>query len=156
MRELSHQLAARLSYIDNDRDMAVLAFAEGAEEVLGVARFSADPDDRIAEFAIAVRSDRKGHGLGYLLMARLIQLVRQRGIDGLVGEVLPENVAMLQLCRAFGFTITIDPRDPTLRLASKTLQDQGYCRRSDEVDSRTVASVRYLSIPLVAAEGWLE
>jgi hypothetical protein len=98
----------------------------------------------------------EGHGLGHLLMARLIQLARQRGIDGLVGEVLPENVAMLQLCREFGFTITIDPRDPTLRLASKTLQDQGYCRRSDEVDFRTVASVRYLNIPLVAAEGWLD
>lgn len=57
MRGLSHELAARLSHIDRDRDMALLAFAEGAEEVLGVARFSADPDKRAAEFAIAVRSD---------------------------------------------------------------------------------------------------
>ena len=133
MRGLSHQLAARLSHIDYDRDAAVLAFAEGAEEVLGVARFSADPDDRAAEFAIAVRSDWKGHGLGYLLMARLIQLARQRGIDGLVGEVLPENAAMLQLCREFGFTITIDPRDPTLRLASKTFQDPGALTDADQM-----------------------
>ena len=123
MRGLTHELAAQLSHIDHDRDAAVLAFAEDAEEVLGVARFSADPDHRIAEFAIAVRSDRKRHGLGHLLMARLIQLARQRDIDALVGEVLPENAAMLKLCREFGFTVTIDPRDPKLRLASKTLQD---------------------------------
>lgn len=122
MRGLSHELAARLSHIDYDREVAVLAFAEGAEEVLGVARFSADPDNCAAEFAIAVRSDWKGHGLGHLLMAHLIQLARQRGIGGLVGEVLPENAAMLELCRKFGFTITIDPRDPKLRLASKRLQ----------------------------------
>jgi len=123
MRGLSHELAARLSHIDYDRDAAVLALAEGAEEVLGVVRFSSDPDKRGAEFAIAVRSDWKEHGLGHLLMARLIQLARQRGIDGLVGEVLPENAAMLQLCREFGFIIGIDPCDPKLRRVSKTLQD---------------------------------
>jgi len=123
MRGLSHELAARLSHIGFDCDAAVLAFAEGAEEVLGVARFSADPDNRAAEFAIAVRSDWKGHGLGHVLMARLIQLAQQRGIDELVGEVLPENAAMLQLCREFGFTITIDPSDPKLLRVSKTLHD---------------------------------
>jgi acetyltransferase len=123
MRGLSRELAARLSHIDPDRDVALLAFAEGAEEVLGVARFSADPDNRAAEFAIAVRTDWKGHGLGHLLMTRLTQLARQRGIDELVGEVLPENEAMLQLCREFGFTIGIGPGDPKLRRISKALQN---------------------------------
>ena len=123
MRGLSHELAARLSHIDPDRDVALLAFAERAEELLGVARFSADPDNRAAEFAIAVRTDWKGHGLGHLLMARLTQLARQRGIDELVGEVLPENAAMLQLCREFGFTIGIGPGDPKLRRISKALQN---------------------------------
>jgi acetyltransferase len=133
MRGLSHELAARLSHIECERDAAVLAFAEGAEEVLGVARFSADPDKRAAEVAIAVRSDRKGHGLGHLLMARLIELARQRGIARLVGVVLPENAAMLQLCRGFGFTITIDPGDPKLRLAGKTLQDPGALTAADQM-----------------------
>ena len=122
MRGLSHELAARLSHIDHDRDVALLAFAEGAEEVLGVARLSADRDNRAAEFAIVVRTDWKGHGLGHLLMVRIIQRARQRGIDELVGEVLPENAAMLQLCREFGFTIGIGPGDPKLRLVSKALQ----------------------------------
>jgi acetyltransferase len=121
MRGLSHELAARLSHIDHDRDVALLAVAEGADEVLGVARFAADPATGATEFAIAVRSDGKRHGLGHLMMARLIQLARQRGIDELVGEVLPENAAMLQLCREFGFTIGIDPGDPKLRRVSKTL-----------------------------------
>jgi acetyltransferase len=38
MRGLSHELTARLSHIDHDRDVALLAFAE---DVLGVARFFA-------------------------------------------------------------------------------------------------------------------
>jgi acetyltransferase len=121
MRGLSHKLAARLSHIDYDRDIAVLASAEDAEEVLGVARFSADPDNHVAEFAIAVRTDWHRHGLGHLLMAYLIRQARQRGIDRLVGEVLPENAAMLQLCREFGFATTFNPRDPKLLRVSKTL-----------------------------------
>jgi acetyltransferase len=121
MRGLSDKLAARLSHIDHDRDVAVLAFAEDAEEVLGVARFSDNPDNHAAEFAIAVRTDWKRHGLGHLLMGRLIRLARHRGIDRLVGEVLPENAAILQLCREFGFAITFNPRDPKLLRVSKML-----------------------------------
>ena len=84
---------------------------------------SADPDNRAAEFAIALHSDWKGHGLGYLVTTRLIQLARQRGIDTLVGKALPENVAGLQLCRKFGFAIGIDPSDPKLLRVRKTLHN---------------------------------
>jgi acetyltransferase len=123
MRGLSHELAARLSHIDYEREMALLAFAEGVEELLGVARYSADRDNGAAEFAITVRSDWKGHGLGHLLMTRLTQAARQRGIAELIGEVLPENTAMLRLCRRCGFAIATDPGDPKLLRVSKTLRD---------------------------------
>lgn len=56
-------------------------------------------------------------------MAWLMRLARQRGIDELVGEVMPENAAMLQLCRQFGFTIGIGPGDAKLRRVSKALGD---------------------------------
>lgn len=56
-------------------------------------------------------------------MARVIQLAQQHGIDGLVGEVLPENAAMLQLCREFGFTITIDASNSELLRVSGTFRD---------------------------------
>jgi acetyltransferase len=126
MRGLSHKLAARLSRIDHDHEAAVLALAASGEEVLGVARFSADPDKRAAEFAIAVRTDWKEHGLGHLLMTRLIQLAQQRGIEELVGNVLPINAAMLRLCREFRFSIAIDPADPTLLQVRKTVLNRGH------------------------------
>jgi acetyltransferase len=126
MRGLSHALAARLSQIDHDREGAVFALAEGAEEVLGVARFSANPDRRAAEFAIAVRSDWKEHGLGHLLMTRLLHLAQQRDIEELVGNVLRVNAAMLRLCREFGFSIAIDPNDPKLLQVRKMVLDPGH------------------------------
>ena len=123
MRELSHQLAARLTQIDYDREMALIAFAADTDQALGVSRFAADPDNRRAEYAVEVRGDWKGRGLGYLLMTRLIEVARGRGIGEMVGEVLRENAAMLQMCRALGFTIGADPNDPSLVQVGKALQE---------------------------------
>ena len=83
--------------------------------------FFADPDNRRAEYAIAVRSDWQGRGVGYLLMKRLIDIARSRGIGELVGEVLHENEAMLQMCRELGFTVAAAPGDPALLTVTKPL-----------------------------------
>ena len=119
VRGLSHVVAARLSQLDYDREMALLAEHDGT--ALGVAHFFADPDKLRAEYAIAVRSDWKGRGVGFLLMTRLIDLARQWSIGELVGEILRENNAMLQMCRELGFATTPDPDDPSIVLAWKTM-----------------------------------
>jgi len=121
VRGLTPAVAARLSQLDYDRELALLAECNGV--ALGVAHFFADPDNLRAEYAIAVRSDWKGRGVGYLLMTRLINIARQRGIRELVGEVLRENESMLRMCRELGFTITREPRDPTMILVRKQLAE---------------------------------
>jgi acetyltransferase len=123
MKGLTHQLAARLSQIDYDREMALIAHTEDGATALGVVRYAADPDLRRAEYAIALRSDWKGHGLGYLLMNRIIEVARQRRIGAIVGEVLRENEAMLQLCRELGFALEVHPQEPEIVYVSKPLED---------------------------------
>jgi acetyltransferase len=118
---LTHVVAARLSPLDYDRELALLA--EGDGMALGVVHFFADPDKLRAEYAIAVRSDWKGRGVGYVLMTRLIGIARQRGIGELVGEVMRENEPMLQMCRELGFSIAPRPADPTIMLVRKILTD---------------------------------
>jgi acetyltransferase len=120
VRGLTHTVAARLSQLDYDREMALLAECEGI--ALGVAHFFADPDRLRAEYAIAVRSDWKGRGVGFLLMTRLIAIARQWGICELVGEVMRENEPMLQMCRELGFVITPDLSNPPLVLVRKRLE----------------------------------
>ncbi len=119
MHGLSHAVAARLSQLDYDRELALIAF-EG-QVPLGVVHYFADPDHGRAEYAIAVRSDWKGRGLGYLLMHRLIAVARQRGIGELAGEVLRENEPMLRMCRELGFAITTERSDPGAMVVSKPL-----------------------------------
>jgi GNAT superfamily N-acetyltransferase len=119
VRGLTHPVAARLSQLDYDREMALLA--EGGGIALGVAHFFADPDRLRAEYAIAVRSDWKGRGVGFLLMTRLIAIASQWGIGELVGEVLRENEPMLRMCSELGFVITPDLSNPPLVLVRKRL-----------------------------------
>lgn len=106
VRELPESDLAHLTHIDYDREMAFIAVtAVGAEagEILGVARACADPDNGSAEFAVLVRSDLKGQGLGTLLMRKLIRYCQRRGTRELRGIVLAENAAMLRLARSLGF-----------------------------------------------------
>ena len=60
-------------------------------------------DEETAEFAVLVRSRLKGHGLGWLLMRRVIDYAKAKGLRRLYGDVLAENAAMLQMCAELGF-----------------------------------------------------
>jgi acetyltransferase len=71
----------------------------------------ADPDDRAAEFAIVVEGKLAGLGLGALLLRRLIDYARSRGIAELWGDVLPDNAVMLALARSLGFKETRTTND---------------------------------------------
>ena len=119
IRGLSHRLAARLTQIDYDREMALVAMQRGI--VLGIARYAADLDRLQAEYAVAVRSDWKGRGVGYVLMRRLIEIAQEYGIGELVGDVLRENEPMLAMCRELGFEIRADPSDAALVRVRKPL-----------------------------------
>jgi acetyltransferase len=121
MKGLTHQLAARLSQIDYDREMALIALTEDDKTALGVVRYAADPDLRRAEYAIALRSDWKGKGLGYMMMNRLVEVARERGIGEITGEVLRENEPMLQMCRELGFALAVHPQEPELVHVKKPL-----------------------------------
>ncbi len=119
MRELQPSQLARLTQIDYDREMAFVAVrkcADGSEETLGVVRAVADPDNVNAEFAIIIRSDLKGMGLGQMLMNKLVEYFRVRGTTRIVGETMPDNRALLELVRHFHFTTSYDAEQKTVEL----------------------------------------
>ncbi|HVZ92195.1 MAG TPA: bifunctional acetate--CoA ligase family protein/GNAT family N-acetyltransferase [Rhizomicrobium sp.] len=117
MRELSPALLARLTQIDYDREMAFVLL-DRSGDILGVSRLVADPDNVKAEFAVSVRSDLKGRGLGRLLMQRLIDYARTRGIGEIYGDVLEDNVMMLALAREMGCKVTGGARSGAVRVAA--------------------------------------
>ncbi len=108
VRDLSHMEMARLTQIDYEREMAFIATApaeDGTPETLGVVRTSTKPDNSSAEFAVIVRSELKGQGLGRLLMEKMIRYCKQRGTRVLTGQALLENNGMQGLAEKLGFSV---------------------------------------------------
>ena len=113
--KLSHGFLARLTQIDYAREMAFVAVAQNTSALLGVVRLIADPDYTRGEYAILVRSDLKGRGLGWRLMQHLIDYAKAEGLKELYGSVLADNGTMLRMCRELGFTIESEPGDESIR-----------------------------------------
>jgi len=119
IRELSPTLTDRLSRLDDRRQMALIA--QHNEMTAGAASYFTEPGTRRAEFAITVRTDWHGRGVGYLLLTRRIEVARQAGIDELFGAILRENRPMLAICRKLGFVTVRDPDDASVAHVRKVL-----------------------------------
>jgi acetyltransferase len=109
IKEFSHQFIARLTQLDYARAMAFVAFDEASNELVGVVRLHSDSIYENGEYAILLRSDLKGRGLGWALMQLIIEYAKSEGLKVISGEVLRENMLMLQMCRELGFEVKSDP-----------------------------------------------
>ena len=76
----------------------------------------ADPNHEKGEFAVMVRSDRKGRGVGWILMRRMIEWARADQLEAIEGYVLAENAAMLKMARELGFVETDAPESRSVRV----------------------------------------
>jgi len=112
VKEFGHTFIARFTQIDYARAMAFIAIEESSGNMLGVVRLHADANYERGEYAILVRSDLKGRGLGYLLMQMILDYARAEDLKVIEGQVLAENTSMLAMCRELGFSIAPDPNDP--------------------------------------------
>jgi acetyltransferase len=108
------EMLKRLTQLDYDRDMAFVALNKKTGALAGVGRLSGDPDRVVAEYALVVRTDLQGHGLGWALLRHMIDYARAEGFGRIEGIVLTENDTMLTMCREFGFSVMHDRDRPGL------------------------------------------
>ncbi|MFP4502128.1 MAG: GNAT family N-acetyltransferase [Candidatus Hydrogenedentota bacterium] len=107
-RRVAHSRLAGTCFVDYHQEIGLLAVKdEGSPqaEILAVGRVSRLVGGSNGEFAIVVRDDYQGQGLGKTLLQRLIDIGRQEGYTQLRGTILPENRRMQELCRRLGFRI---------------------------------------------------
>jgi acetyltransferase len=109
MKQFTHEFIARLTQLDYARAMAFVAFDEATNEIVGVVRIHSDSIYESGEYAILLRSDLKGRGLGWALMQLIIEYAKSEGLKAISGEVLQENTVMLEMCRELGFEVKTDP-----------------------------------------------
>jgi acetyltransferase len=130
IRELSHERIAELTRLDYSTAMAFIAIDESTGAMLGVVRLHLDADRRGGEYAVIVRSALKGHGLGWLLMRRIIDYAKSIGLTDVHGQVLTENTTMLRMCAQLGFSISDDPQSREIKVVRLRLDPGGQERRS--------------------------
>lgn len=124
--EFTHAFVARLTQLDYARSIAFVALDQ-SRHILGVVRFHSDSLYESGEYAILVRSDHKGKGIGWKLMQLLIEYARSEGLKRISGQVLQGNTVMLGMCRELGFEVKTDPSDPTLAAVDLTLGGGSAC-----------------------------
>jgi acetyltransferase len=108
-QRVSHERLTRICFIDYDREMALVAERRNTEtgeaEILGVGRLRRLRATNDAEFAVIVNDQLQGQGLGKELVLRLIEVGRAEKLSRIVGDILPENVAMQRVAQKCGFRL---------------------------------------------------
>jgi GNAT superfamily N-acetyltransferase len=111
IREFSDQFIAKLTDLDYLRAIAFVAFDEASDQTLGVVWLYGDPIHETGDYAILLRSDLKGRGLGWALMQLIIEHAGSEGLKQMSGQILQENADMLKMCRELGFQVVTDAQD---------------------------------------------
>ena len=126
IKELPTPLLARLTQIDYDREMALVALTgDGdAEEQIGVCRYVVNPDGESCEFAIVVGDEWQRQGLARTMMNLLIETARERRLRVMEGVFLASNERMLRFVQSLGFHVNRDPEDSSLSLGELELRPE--------------------------------
>jgi acetyltransferase len=104
--------------------IGLLALGGDGEDVWGIGQLHPDSTGRSSEFAVLVRSDMKGRGIGWALLNQLLECARRRDISLVTGLVLMENTTMLKMCRELGFTtepLSVASHVASVRICTKPL-----------------------------------
>jgi len=119
----SDKLVHFLTDVDYDRHLAlVCAYAgDGGEQVVGEARYVADPDGENCELGIVIADAWQKSGIAGLLMEALLRAARARGLKRMEGVVFSTNRDMLRFVRALGFEVRTIPEDRTVVRVVKDL-----------------------------------
>ena len=122
VKHFSHEFIARLTQLDYARSIALVAIDPRSGDMLGAVRLHADADYHRGEYGILIRSDLKGHGIGWRLMTIMIEYAKWLGLDLVEGQVLRENSTMIAMCQSLGFSTRLDPDDSTVMMVSLPVQ----------------------------------
>jgi acetyltransferase len=114
VKELSPKAVDRLTRVDQQRDAALVAIVitDGADRVVGVARYAGNADVESCDFAIVVADDWRRRGLGSFLLTLLIDTAYARGLKRMGGDVLAINGPMAAFAKAHSFSVSRSRDEP--------------------------------------------
>jgi acetyltransferase len=115
---VSHERLAQICFVDYARDIALVAEApdaDGRPHIVGVGRLTRQRGLNAGEFAILISDALQGQGLGTELLSRVVQVGRDKGLERITADILPENRDMQHVSQKVGFACRFDQDEGVVR-----------------------------------------
>jgi acyl-CoA hydrolase/GNAT superfamily N-acetyltransferase len=108
-REFSHEEMQKLCDLDYASNMALVACTgEEHEDIVAMARYDVDSSTGLADAGVVVLDAWQGKGVGTVLLGRMQEIARARGLAGLSAAVLVDNKPMLRLLQKSGMDVNLE------------------------------------------------
>jgi len=120
LRERTHETAARLSQIDYDREMTLVAW--NGHGIAGLVRSTSDPTFEEGECAVIIRADLREKGLARQLLQAQLGAITAQGVRKAVLVFPEDRKRMLAIAGELGFATAPLPGDSTQVRATKMLK----------------------------------
>jgi acyl-CoA hydrolase/ribosomal protein S18 acetylase RimI-like enzyme len=116
----------RLVNLDFERSMALLVSVDegNGERILAMCRYDVDQATELADIAFVVRDEWQRKGIGAVLMRRMCEIARQRGLRGFTADVLATNRPMIAVFEKSGLKLSLE-RDERMYRLTATFETHG-------------------------------
>jgi GNAT superfamily N-acetyltransferase len=113
-----HKEIQQLVDLDYDSNMALVVCEPERDEPIALARYDKDPATDLADIAFVVRDDWQCRGVGTLLLRRMGEIGRARGLKGFEADVLASNTRMLSVFHRSGLELHSTEEDGVYHLVA--------------------------------------
>jgi acetyltransferase len=117
-QRVEHERLSRISFIDYDREMALVAEVKdhhGSNKIVAAGRLIKLYGGEEAEFTILVSDAYQGFGLGSEMLRRLVDIGKQEGVKHIYGNIVGDNTNMLRVTERLGFKL-LEQEDGLMRV----------------------------------------
>jgi acetyltransferase len=119
-QRIEHERLSRITFIDYDREMALVAEGRsergGDPQIIAAARLIKLYGGEDAEFTVLVSDAYQGQGLGSEMLRQLVEIGRAEGLKHIYGDILGDNRNMLRVTASMGFREVGEPKEGVMRV----------------------------------------
>ena len=76
---------------------------------VGIGRYTPTEEPGVCEVAVTVADPWQGHGVGRVVLERLLELAKRAGYKEMMATAFTANHKMIGLARAYGFSVHAEP-----------------------------------------------
>lgn len=115
---MPHERLQQFTNVDYRKQMTIAGFVndDQDEKIIAVSDYHFDPASGFADIAFLVSDQFQHRGIGSHLLQKMSRIAKKAGIKGFVGDVMPENQAMLKVFHQSGLALSSSLQDGVIHV----------------------------------------